>query len=166
MGKLTEEQKARKKQLDAETKAAKQALGKLTQSEEWSKIKKTIPKDAVAGIERLALIPGVGGGNPAFGKTMNDQLDELFGKVGTTLSELDVFKATKMGRRELQKKVREALQRSIKTERRWIAFNEGSESWTYMGKGETPPKGFPEDRVPNFKVKDNPDYVAGQATEA
>ena len=70
------------------------------------------------------------------------KLQKLFPKVSMVVSELDIFMATKMGRGEFRKRVRECLKKSVPADRMWIEFNADKEEWTYLASGVTQPKGF------------------------
>lgn len=133
--KLAHEKAIRDKN-NKEMKAAKKIVTTFQDTPEYKKLPKAI-QEALKRICGKVRVGGVGGASP-----IADKVAELFKTVGTPVSELDLFKATKMGRGEMRKRVREALKGSVPAERRWIEFDEDSESWTLLSVGAIQPKGF------------------------
>ncbi len=128
-----------KKKNEQEVKAAKTILNTFATSEDA----KAIPKDVVASMLRLAptkatRAAGSGGGKNPF----MDNMRELFPKKGTSVSEIDVFVATKMGRGEMRAKVRQNLKSSDVKSRMWIEFDAEAECWVLLAVGEKQPKGW------------------------
>ena len=133
--------KAKKAVKDARKAALKAAKGTLTnfsQTKEYDKL----PEDVRSAITRLMKTTKGGGGKGS----LVAQLKALFPKVGAALSELDLFKATKMGRREFQKKVTTVLKKAEPENRMWVKLNEEAETWTLMQiGGQKAPKGWNTD---------------------
>ena len=124
---------------NAEMKAAKGKLKAFTDTAPYAKL----PKDVQEAITRVIGKAAFGGGGTrASGPTFVDTLIEKFADVGTAISELDIFKETKMGRSEFRKRVREALKKAVPAARRWIEFNEDTESWVLLAVGADQPKAF------------------------
>lgn len=71
-----------------------------------------------------------------------DLFNDIFPKVGDSITELDLFLKTKMGRGEFRRKVVYAIKKTDPENRFWVAFNEKDETWTLMGKGANAPNGF------------------------
>lgn len=130
-----EAQKALKLKNQKEMKQAKATVKKFTESDEGKKL----PKDVLAAITRIC------GKTRAAGTAQDSivgKLRTLFKKVGDKVNELEIFKATKMGRGEIRKKVREALKKSEVADRFWLEFDEKSESWVLLQNGGKQPKGW------------------------
>lgn len=126
--------KALKKKNQAEMKAAKKTLFDYSQTKDFSKL----PSDIQAAIKRVSGKRAAAGSRPSIVGT----LKPMFDKVGAAVSELDIFKATKMGRGEIRKKVRETLKKAAPEERFWLEFDADSENWVFLGVGAKQPKGW------------------------
>jgi len=123
-----------RKSNEREMVAAKGLVRKFQATKEF----KALPEDLQAAITRIC---GKSGGGARSNPFM-DTLAGLFPKVKTSISELDIFKATKMGRGEFRKRVREALKSADKDARLWIEFDETKEAWTLLAIGGDKPAGF------------------------
>ncbi len=126
-----------RKRNEREMNAARKLVKGFVQTDEFGKL----PKDLQAAITRICGKTGGGSGggrkNP-FG----DKLAGLFPKVKTAVTELDIFMATKMGRGEFRKRVREALKGATVEGRLWIEFNDETESWVLLAIGGDKPAKF------------------------
>lgn len=145
-GKMTEKEakeakEAREKLIrdtnNAEMKAAKATLKAFSTTKEYGKL----TTDVQAAITRVIGKAAFGGGATRT-NTFADSTMEMFGEVGTSISELAIFKKTKMGRSEFRKRVREALKKADPAARRWIEFNETTEEWTLHAIGAAQPTEF------------------------
>jgi hypothetical protein len=117
--------------------AAKGVIKKFQETDAY----KALPANVQAAIVRVCGKTG-GGGGGARRNPFVETITALFPKVGASVSELDIFKKTKMGRGEFRKRVREALKSAEADARMWIEFNEEKESWTLIGQGANQPKGW------------------------
>ena len=98
-----------------------------------------LPKDIQAAMTRICGKARTGGS--VQGSVVNT-LRGLFAKVGDKVNELEIFKATKMGRGEIRKKVREGLKNSPVADRFWLEFEDKTESWVLLQNGGKQPKGW------------------------
>lgn len=126
-----------RKENEREMVAARATIRKFAQTKEYA----ALPEDVRNAITRACGKSGGGSGGGRKNPFM-DTLRTLFPKAGTTISELDIFKATKMGRGEFRKRVREALKSAAPAERIWVEFNEDKESWVLLSVGADQPKGW------------------------
>jgi len=133
--KKADAQKALKLKNQKEMKAAKSTVSKFLASDE----SKNLSDEMRAAITRIC-------GKQRSGSTGVDSivgtLKTMFKKVGDKVDELAIFKATKMGRGEIRKKVRETLKKAMPEDRFWLEFDEKSESWVWLATGEKQPKGW------------------------
>lgn len=125
-----------RKRNEREMNAARKTVKAFQETKEF----KALTDDVQAAIIRVC------GKESTIGKNVRnpflETITELFPKVKTTVSELDIFMKTKMGRGEFRKKVRENLKNAAVEARLWIEFDEKSEAWTLLAKGEAQPKGW------------------------
>ncbi len=123
-----------------EMRTAKSLLKKFSGTPEYS----ALPADIQAAMIRV--IGKVGGGGTGRTGSGSDSfaatLRTMFVKVSDSLDEFDVFKATKMGRGEFRKRVRESLKKAAFEDRQWVEFNETTEEWELLARGKKMPKGF------------------------
>lgn len=70
--------------------------------------------------------------------------NDIFPEVGASISELDLFLKTKMGRGEFRRKVQYAMKKTEPENRFWVSFDEAKETWTLEGTGADAPEGFQE----------------------
>jgi len=76
-------------------------------------------------------------------------LADLFPEIGTAVDEFDLFKATKMGRSEMRKKVFYAMKKQEdKSKLLWIRFDEKQEAWILDAIGKTQPDTWTEADLP------------------
>jgi len=73
-----------------------------------------------------------------------ENVDKMFDGVGATIEELKVFLMTHWGREEFRKKIAVHLKSINPEERRWIKFNEESETWQLLAIGGDEPENFKE----------------------
>lgn len=133
-------QELRKKRNEQEVKAARKIV------HEFATADHKVPLDAalVAALLRLAPAPGTSkksGGN-GMKNVFMDNMKELFPKVGTTATEIEVFAATKYGRGEMKAKIRQNLKKAAPEERMWIQLDEKKEQWKLLAKGGDQPKAW------------------------
>lgn len=132
--KTDEQKKAARREASQKRKAAKEAVRQFLQTDEC----KALPKGIQAALAVLAPNKKSRGGG---GGGSNLKLVQgMFPKVGTSVTELDIFKQTKKGRGEFRKLTRSVLKKADPAERMWITFNEETESWTLVAIGENAPK--------------------------
>lgn len=133
------EERAKRIKLDNQ-KSMKKAKARLSQFKGEEAFAK-LPKDVQDAIVRvIGKTGGKGGGG--IQSIVVSKLRPLFKKVGDSVGELDIFKATKMGRGEIRKKVREHLKKADEADRIWLEFNEKDEAWTLLAIGGGQPKGW------------------------
>lgn len=103
-----------------------------------------LPEDVKAAIVRIIGKTGGGKGRSAASgpSPFVKSLMALFPSIGTSVDELAIFKATKMGRGEFRKRVRETLKSADANSRMWIEFDESAEAWTLLAVGGKQPEGF------------------------
>ena len=76
-------------------------------------------------------------------KVVLDALNEMFGgKVGATITLMDVFKRFRMGEGEMRVRMRNAILDRKPEERMWITYDQDSETYTLAGYGKDAPKGW------------------------
>ena len=121
---------------NASMKAAKQTLLKFKDTKNFEKLPEEIKTALVRVIGKT---PGGGGLNR---DSFADTLLSIFPKVKTSIAELDIFKLTKMGRSEFRRRIRESLKKALPENRRWVEFDEKTESWTLYATGAEAPKEF------------------------
>ena len=101
---------------------------------------KKLADEIKAAIATLA-VKRTGGGN--FGgarrNVFMDNLKSFLVNVGDKVDELEMFKATKMGRGEIRAKIRENLKNAKAEERFWVELDSETESWTLIGIGADQP---------------------------
>lgn len=71
-----------------------------------------------------------------------DLFNTIFPEVGSSITELDLFLKTKMGRGEFRRKVQYAIKKTEPENRFWVSFCDEKETWTLKGKGADAPEGF------------------------
>lgn len=135
---MTDEQKAHDKAVraknTAELKAARAIVQEFTKTKAFTKL----PEDVQQAIERVGGKTSTRAATPVF----RDKLATLFPNVGDAVSELDLFKDTKMGRGEMRKRVRETLKKSAPEGRYWVEFAEATEEWVLLHVGPEQPEGW------------------------
>ena len=77
------------------------------------------------------------------------------------LSELDIFKALKVGPNEMKAKVNHCLKLAQPEDRMWIAYDSGECTRTYVDKGPLMPEGFSTDNlIPSIAAHvESPDFA-------
>lgn len=128
-------QKALKLKNQKEMKAAKTSVRTFLATDGAAKL----PADIQAAMTRICGKARAGGSVQG---SVVATLKGLFKTVGAKVNELDIFKATKMGRGEIRKKVREGLKNSVVADRFWLEFEEKTESWILLQTGGKQPKGW------------------------
>jgi hypothetical protein len=126
-----------RKQNEQEMNAARKTVKAFMETDEYT----ALPKNVREAIKRMAG-KAAGAGLVARPSIIKTEILPKLKKVGDSISELDIFMATKMGRGEFRKKVREYLKSTDAADRQWIEFDEKSESWTLIGKGAKQPKAW------------------------
>ena len=101
-----------------------------------------LPGNVTEAITRMLGKPSALGTGLSRGNPFMDNVRAMFQEIGDAVSELAVFKATKMGRGEFRKKVRENLKSSAPANRYWLEFDDGAESWVLLAIGGDQPDGF------------------------
>lgn len=133
-------EKAIKDKNQKEMKAAKKIVVAFQDTAEY----KALAPEIQAALKRICgkvRVGGIGGGNTG-SDVFVDRLKAMFPKVGTSVDELEIFKATKMGRGEFRKRVRESLKRAEPANRMWVEFNADTEKWTFLARQVDLPEGF------------------------
>lgn len=132
-------QEITKKKNERQVKAAKKTVNAFAISDDAKKL----PAEVVSAMLRLAPTAGTRGSGGGSGKNpFMDNMRALFPKKGTSVTEIDVFVATKMGRGEMRAKVRQNLKSCEVASRMWIEFDAKKESWVLLAVGEAQPKGW------------------------
>ena len=132
--KTVHEKKIRDKN-NKEMREAKHAVIKFQETKEF----KALPEDVQSNIKRICGKTRIAS---ATSNPFREQIKGLFPKLGTKVSELDIFMRTKMGRGEFRKKARELLKKSSSADRMWVEFDEDTESWELLQIGGEAPKKF------------------------
>ena len=138
--KLTEDQKwgaINRKRNEREVGAAKETLTTFVNTPAGEKLPQEV-KDSIQRLTRKAF----GGAGKGRANIFLDKIKELFPKAGAKVSELDIFKATKMGRGEMKAKIRENLKSNPADERMWIELDAAKEVWVLLSVGAGQPKGW------------------------
>jgi len=127
------------KRIERAVRDAKNILSDFVGSIAYSKLDESI-KEAIVTIA----VKRTGGGGTG-GARRNVFMDTLKGflvNVGDTVDELEMFKATKMGRGEIRAKIRENLKNAEADNRFWVELDSDSENWTLIGIGAIQPDGW------------------------
>lgn len=128
----------RAKRIEREKKAAVGTLGLFIEDAMFD----TLPSDVQGAIKSLAVKRSGGGGGGARKNVFMETLKASLKDVGDQVSELDLFKALKMGRGEIRAKIRENLKNADAKDRFWVELDEENEAWTLIGTGKKQPKGW------------------------
>ncbi len=82
------------------------------------------------------------------------------------LSELDIFKAMKIGPNEMKAKVNHCLKLAQPEDRMWISYDPTECTWTLVGVGAAMPKGYNvENLIPSVAGQiDNPNFNTASVT--
>ena len=131
-------QEITKKKNERQVKAAKTIVNTFASSDDA----KALPPEVVEAMLRLAPTKSTRTGGGGTKNPFMDNMRALFPKKGTTVSEIDVFVATKMGRGEMRAKVRTNLKSAEPASRMWIEFLPELEEWTLLAVGAKQPKGW------------------------
>jgi len=110
---------------------------------------KDLADDVKTAIERLSKKASTAGGRSS---STHNQLKELFPEIGVAIDEFEIFKATKMGRAELKKKVFYAMKQCDPSEKQWIRFDAPLESWIKDAVGPDMPDNWTEDMLPRTRA--------------
>ena len=102
----------------------------------------TIPENVQEAIKTLAVKRTGGGGGGARKNVFMDTLKGFLANIGDSVDELEMFKATKMGRGEIRAKIRENLKNADPENRFWVELDADSEEWTLIGIGADQPEGW------------------------
>lgn len=137
--KAQKEKKAAKRKASKEKREALNAAKKTVREFMQSKPFTALAPNVQTALQLLAPAPRSGG---AAKSSIKNMLAELFPKVGTVITELDLFKKTKMGPAEMRKKVQHALKKSAPEDRMWISYNTEKETWTLLAVGPDMPDGW------------------------
>ena len=100
-------------------------------------VAKKLPEDVLAAIVLLT-----SKSERTRGANWLDLFNTIFPEVGSSITELDLFLKTKMGRGEFRRKVQYAIKKTEPENRFWVSFDEKAETWTLKGKGADAPEGF------------------------
>lgn len=98
-----------------------------------------LPEEIQEAIKTIAVKRTGGGGGGARKNVFMDTLRGFLVKKGDTVDELEMFKATKLGRGEIKAKVRENLKNADPADRYWVQLDADAEAWVLIGKGEKQP---------------------------
>lgn len=101
-----------------------------------------LPENVQAAITTLTIKRTGGGGGGSRANVFMDNLRGFLVDVGDGVTELDMFKATKMGRGEIRAKIRENLKKADLAERFWVELDSTTEHWVLLGIGEAQPEGW------------------------
>lgn len=151
LSEMTEEQKAAEKQKAEQAEMrrtlneAKAVLYKFAETPEY----KALPEEVQNAIKRMMKKASSSGSTA----TTQGFLEDMFPKAGATIDEFELFKNTRMGRGEMQKKVHYAMRRADKDNKLWIRFDPklGEGSWILDAVGGDMPKGWTEDMLPQTR---------------
>jgi len=83
-------------------------------------------------------------------RTVNSELRDAFIEKGS-LSEMDIFKAYRIGRPEMVAKIRVLVLTPNPADRVWVKFDEAAETYNVMGTGADAPEGW-DGYIPSTKV--------------
>lgn len=88
------------------------------------------------------------------------EIKALFEK-SKVISELELFKAMKIGPNEMKAKVNHCLKLASPVERMWITYDEAECTWTMVSVGAAMPKGFnPDILIPSIKERvERPEFL-------
>ena len=86
----------------------------------------------------LAAIAAIALGRPR-GVRKEHPILAMFVKVGDTVHEDDIYKAHKMGRKDVHWAIADAIKEGDKTSRKWIALNEATGLYKLYGIGADKP---------------------------
>lgn len=127
----TPEQKERDKARNAAIRNAKETVRKFFANPVFKKLEEPIQEalKLLAPIARQAT------------STIAVEIAGLF-KDKAVLSELDIFKALKVGPNEMRAKVNHCLKLADPEDRMWISYDEVKCTWTMVGVGAVMPKDF------------------------
>ena len=131
-------QEITKKKNERQVIAAKKVVNTFASSDDA----KSLPPEVVTAMLRLAPTRQARTGGGGSKNPFMDNMRALFPKKGTSVSEIDVFVATKMGRGEMRAKVRTNLKSASPEARMWIEFLPELEEWTLLAVGAKQPKGW------------------------
>ena len=98
--------------------------------------------------------------------TLATEIAELF-KDKQVLTELDIFKALKVGPNEMKAKVNHCLKVADPEDRLWISYDPAECTWTFMAKGAAMPVNYSVDNlIPSIAAHVNsPDFEALSVTQ-
>ena len=103
----------------------------------------TLPEDIQAAITTIAVKRTGGGGSGGARKNVfMDNVRSFLTDIGDAVDELEMFKATKMGRGEIRAKIRENLKSCDAANRMWVELDDEAEEWVLIGLGEDKPEGW------------------------
>jgi len=143
---VTPEQ-AQKEKKAAEAKAMRESLNKA-KTTLFNFIStdsfKDLTEDVQEAIKRLAKKAATKVGK----NTMAGFLSGLFPEVGTEVDEFELFKAERIGRAEMRKKVHYALKKAAPAEKMWIKFYEDKEAWVLDAVGPDAPEHWTKADLP------------------
>lgn len=140
-----EKQKAEQAEMRRTLNEAKATLYKFAETPEY----KALSEEVQNAIKRMMKKASSSGSTA----TTQGFLEGLFPKVGTAIDEFELFKETRMGRGEMQKKVHYAMRRADNDNKLWIRFDSklGEGSWVLDAVGGDMPKGWTEDMLPQTR---------------
>lgn len=133
-----------RKKNEKSRKAAQEVLHKFMDHPTF----KTLTDDVKKAVERLSTKPGGGASGIGGFPSSVSILTKLFPAVGTSISELDIFRETKKGRSEFRKYTKLALKRAKDAERMWFKFDATKEEWTLIAVGVDAPKDYDGPAIP------------------
>ena len=83
------------------------------------------------------------------------------------LSELDIFKALKVGPNEMKAKVNHCLKLAAPEDRMWISYDPDECTWSFLGVGAKMPENFsPENLIPSIaEHAESPDFLTLSVTQ-
>lgn len=102
----------------------------------------TLPEDIQEAIKTIAVKRTGGGGGGVRKNVFMDTLKGFLSDIGDTVGELEMFKATKMGRGEIRAKIRENLKNADPADRFWVELDSENEEWVLIGTGAEQPEGW------------------------
>lgn len=147
----TPEQKERDNVRNAAIRTAKETVRSFFANKLFSKLPENLQEalKILAPTARLAT------------STLSQELRDLFGEK-TMLTELEVFKALKVGPNEFKAKVNHVLKQAIPEERMWISYDPTECTWTLVATGASCPTDFRLDNlIPSVQdYLDHPDFEA------